>query len=97
MNKITQGMYISKDQALYCNSNGVMEKSSAPNIKLCSVLSILVEQLGESETSKQAGKDPDSNKHKPSNSFTCLKVLDRYSKCSPDLHHFNLYKFITFH
>jgi hypothetical protein len=96
MNEITRGMYISKDQALYCNSNGVMERSSAPNIKSCSVNSILVELLGKSETSKQADEDPDSNKQKPSNSFTWLKVLDRYSECSPDTHQLNLYKFIIF-
>ena len=96
MNDITRGEEISKDQALYLLSGGVLERTSVANVLGCSVNTISVDELGEAELDEQAGEDgtqPNSRR----NSFTWTNVCARYKKRPAHMAKTNLYRFVSQH
>ena len=96
MNEITRREEISKDQALYSLSGGVLERTSVANVLGCSVNSISVEEFGETELEQQAG-EAGAQTTTVRNSFTWANVCDRYRKRPEELHHLNLYRYVTNH
>lgn len=99
MSEIASGMNVSKDQALYCISGGMLKRSSMGNQLKCSVTSIEVSELGEDELNCQAGEDTEEASAKgPKNSFTWKKALLKYTKRpdSEEMNSMNLFRFITF-
>ncbi|EJK44668.1 hypothetical protein THAOC_36777, partial [Thalassiosira oceanica] len=91
---ISQSISVSRDQASFMATQGIMKRSSLGEIKKCSVSSVLVREMGSVLQQEQPNAAPDSS---ATSSFNLPNIFRRYKNRPASLSHLSIYDFVIRH